>query len=44
MDVIRAFYADKRGIHPAKKTEPRLREEIDPRLTPADDAPGPDLP
>jgi 1-acyl-sn-glycerol-3-phosphate acyltransferase len=27
MDVVRAFYADKRGIHPARRTEPRLRTE-----------------
>jgi 1-acyl-sn-glycerol-3-phosphate acyltransferase len=27
MDRIRDFYADKRGIHPANRTEPRLREE-----------------
>jgi 1-acyl-sn-glycerol-3-phosphate acyltransferase len=27
MEVIRAFYADKQGIHPARRTEPRLREE-----------------
>jgi 1-acyl-sn-glycerol-3-phosphate acyltransferase len=27
MDLIRAFYADKRGIRPANATEPRLREE-----------------
>jgi 1-acyl-sn-glycerol-3-phosphate acyltransferase len=27
MDMIRAFYADKRGLHPAKRTEPRLRHE-----------------
>ena len=27
MDMVRAFYADKRGIHPAKRTEPRLRNE-----------------
>ena len=27
MDVIRAFYADKHGIHPRLRTEPRLREE-----------------
>jgi 1-acyl-sn-glycerol-3-phosphate acyltransferase len=27
MDVIRAFYADKRGLHPDKRTEPRLRNE-----------------
>jgi 1-acyl-sn-glycerol-3-phosphate acyltransferase len=29
MDMIRAFYADKNGIYPAKKTEPRLREEVE---------------
>ena len=27
MDVIRAFYADKRGVNPELRTEPRLREE-----------------
>lgn len=27
MDLVRAFYADKRGINPAGRTEPRLREE-----------------
>lgn len=27
MDMIRAFYADKRGLHPEKRTEPRLRNE-----------------
>ena len=27
MDVIRAFYADKAGFKPARRTEPRLREE-----------------
>ena len=27
MDRVRAFYADKRGLHPAKRTEPRLRNE-----------------
>lgn len=27
MDLIRAFYADKGGVKPANKTEPRLREE-----------------
>ncbi len=27
MDLVRAFYADKRGIRPANRTEPRLREE-----------------
>jgi 1-acyl-sn-glycerol-3-phosphate acyltransferase len=28
MDRVRTFYADKYGIHPALKTEPRLREEL----------------
>jgi 1-acyl-sn-glycerol-3-phosphate acyltransferase len=28
MDLVRAFYADKRGIHPQRRTEPRLREEL----------------
>jgi 1-acyl-sn-glycerol-3-phosphate acyltransferase len=27
MDVIRAFYADKSGVKPANRTEPRLRSE-----------------
>ena len=27
MDLIRAFYADKAGVKPKNKTEPRLREE-----------------
>ena len=27
IDVIRAFYADKHGIRPKNRTEPRLREE-----------------
>jgi 1-acyl-sn-glycerol-3-phosphate acyltransferase len=27
MDLVRAFYADKQGIHPERRTEPRLREE-----------------
>jgi 1-acyl-sn-glycerol-3-phosphate acyltransferase len=27
MDAVRAFYRDKRGIHPERRTEPRLREE-----------------
>jgi len=27
MDMVRAFYADKHGIHPRLRTEPRLREE-----------------
>jgi len=29
MDLVRAFYADKMGIHPENRTEPRLREEAD---------------
>lgn len=28
MDFVRAFYADKRGIIPSSRTEPRLREEV----------------
>jgi 1-acyl-sn-glycerol-3-phosphate acyltransferase len=31
MDVVRAFYADKHGIHPQLRTAPRLREEDAPR-------------
>jgi len=27
MDLVRAFYADKHGIHPELRTEPRLRDE-----------------
>lgn len=27
MDQVREFYRDKRGIHPERRTEPRLREE-----------------
>ena len=27
MDVIRAFYSDKHGVHPQLRTEPRLHEE-----------------
>lgn len=27
MDCIRAFYADKRGVHPDRRTEPRLASE-----------------
>ncbi|NCD19281.1 MAG: acyl-phosphate glycerol 3-phosphate acyltransferase [Actinobacteria bacterium] len=27
MELVRAFYADKHGIRPANRTEPRLREE-----------------
>jgi 1-acyl-sn-glycerol-3-phosphate acyltransferase len=30
MDVIRAFYADKSGVKPANRTEPRLRSEDQP--------------
>jgi 1-acyl-sn-glycerol-3-phosphate acyltransferase len=41
MKLIRAFYADKRGIHPELKTEPRLKEELpaerNPQSTPAPD-------
>ena len=29
MDFVRAFYADKQGIRPEHRTEPRLREEPD---------------
>ena len=28
MDRVREFYRDKRGIHPERRTEPRLREEL----------------
>jgi 1-acyl-sn-glycerol-3-phosphate acyltransferase len=31
MTLVRAFYADKHGIHPELRTEPRLREEDSPR-------------
>ncbi|MNP85901.1 hypothetical protein D3C76_1858460 [compost metagenome] len=27
MDLVRAFYADKAGFDPSRRTEPRLREE-----------------
>lgn len=27
MDMVREFYADKHGVHPEKRTEPRLRNE-----------------
>jgi 1-acyl-sn-glycerol-3-phosphate acyltransferase len=27
MDLVRAFFADKHGVHPEKRSEPRLREE-----------------
>jgi 1-acyl-sn-glycerol-3-phosphate acyltransferase len=30
MDLIRAFYADKHGVNPENRTEPRLREEDEP--------------
>ncbi|WP_045272207.1 1-acyl-sn-glycerol-3-phosphate acyltransferase [Microbacterium azadirachtae] len=33
MDRIRAFYADKAGVRPERRTEPRLREE-NPAVTP----------
>jgi 1-acyl-sn-glycerol-3-phosphate acyltransferase len=32
MDSVRTFYADKFGIRPENRTEPRLREEADPTL------------
>jgi 1-acyl-sn-glycerol-3-phosphate acyltransferase len=32
MDVIRAFFADKQGIRPKNRTEPRLREETPKKL------------
>ena len=28
MNTVREFYRDKRGIHPERRTEPRLREEL----------------
>ncbi len=34
MDVIRAFYADKSGLRPERRTEPRLREEDSPAAPP----------
>lgn len=44
MDVVRAFYADKRGIRPDDFTPPRLREELDaPDAAPDADA-TPDAP
>ena len=36
MDQVRAFYRDKHGIHPERRTEPRLREELTAR---GDDTP-----
>ncbi len=35
MDLVREFYRDKRGIHPERRTEPRLREEDAGPPTPA---------
>jgi 1-acyl-sn-glycerol-3-phosphate acyltransferase len=35
MDMVRTFYADKRGIHPQLRTEPRLREEDAAKQRPA---------
>lgn len=32
MDLVREFYADKHGIRPENRTEPRLREEADASL------------
>ncbi|MFK5634958.1 1-acyl-sn-glycerol-3-phosphate acyltransferase [Ornithinimicrobium sp. LYQ103] len=40
MDVVRTFYADKRGVHPELRTEPRLREEEGPAQARAEDAAG----
>lgn len=40
MDFVRAFYADKHGIRPENRTEPRLREETAPAQTPTDEMPG----
>lgn len=40
MDRIRAFYADKSGLHPELRTEPRLREESPADTSPGDDAEG----
>jgi len=34
MDFVRAFYADKRGIKPENRTEPRLRDEDEGSATP----------
>ena len=39
MDLVRAFYADKRGVHPERRTEPRLREEDSPRASGKGEAP-----
>ena len=36
MDRIRAFYADKSGLRPALRTEPRLRSEDAPDSLPTD--------
>ncbi|MCU0282609.1 MAG: 1-acyl-sn-glycerol-3-phosphate acyltransferase [Candidatus Nanopelagicales bacterium] len=34
MDLVRAFYADKHGINPENRTEPRLRDEDAPAAEP----------
>lgn len=39
MDVIRAFYADKAGLRPERRTEPRLRDET-PATGPAAESAG----
>lgn len=46
MRLIRAFYADKRGVRPELRTEPRLREELPavPGDQPGEPSPDPDLP
>ncbi|MFD8767444.1 1-acyl-sn-glycerol-3-phosphate acyltransferase [Microbacterium oxydans] len=43
MDRIRAFYADKAGVRPDRRTEPRLREELPTTTEPESpqDAPAP---
>lgn len=33
MDVVRAFFADKRGLRPQRRTEPRLRSEEGPPVS-----------
>ncbi|MBO3089293.1 1-acyl-sn-glycerol-3-phosphate acyltransferase [Cellulomonas dongxiuzhuiae] len=38
MDVVRAFYADKSGFVPARRTEPRLRDEAVADADPGDPA------
>ena len=44
MDRIRAYYADKAGLHPSQRVEPRLREENSgaPEPGPGSDSADPD--